>query len=142
MVSSFSRVRRSAPARTSRTREPASRQNTTAMPTNGTRIRAIDNTAIPIDAQSRATQATSNTRCCSAIPARPRRTNSGRCQIAQPSAKVSTGTTTSTQPVTTRRACGRSSLTRGSVGCPGRRLRSTGPTRAKRSGTPAASART
>ena len=74
-------------------------------------------------------------------PGRGSRTRAD-AQRNQPNAPASSGTTIRTQAVTTRRARGRSSVTRGSAGWPGRRLRSTGPTRAKRSGTPARSERT
>ncbi len=64
---------------------------------------------------------------------------SGSVQNSHPMTKARIGTTTRTQPVTSRRAAGFRSRTRGSGGRPGRRLRRTGPTRENRSGTPARS---
>ena len=141
MLCSFPRPRAAACPRTSVTSVLAVRHSTTVSPASGTRISAIDTTARAMAAQSRRSQARSKTSCCSRMPARPAAMKSGRCQMVHTKAAVSSGTTTSTQPVTNRRARGLSSVTRGSGGCPGRRERSTGPTLANRSGTPARSDR-
>ena len=104
---------------------------------------STSNTIEIADRRTTATSADCHARtswsACTSSAAQVFRTISGRCQSSQPKPKASRGTTTSTQPATRRRAAGRSSATRGSLGWPGTRLASTGRTLAKRSGTPARS---
>ena len=124
-----------------RPRIAASRQRSTATPRRGSASSATDSEERMTTVTSPASQARPIWSVWTPIASQVRSTMSGRFQSSQPKPNVSSGTTTSTQPTTSRRAYGRSSATRGSVGRPGSMLRSTGRTRANRSGTPARSAR-